>query len=184
MAQMCQQTLLAGDGTEHSGFRGRVYVAMMAAAEAVAAETPTSPAVGPVVYAKRQALAYAVVSNPLAYLERFVIGAAANSTIGGDVSPPVVVTSSSTANPAVVTTAAAHGLATGDTVQIAGHSNAALNGQWVATVLTTTTYSVPVPGAAAATGGTSTRQPSDSNITNFGPYAQWQRIAGVNANDV
>jgi hypothetical protein len=181
VAQMCQQTLLAGDGTEHSGFRGRIYVAMVAAAVAVAAETQTA---GPVVYAKRQALAAGVLGNPLAYLERFAIGAASNSTIGGDVSAPVVVTSSSTANPTVVTTAAVHGMATGDTVQIAGHSTAAPNGQWVVTVLTTTTYTVPVPGGAGGVGGTSTRQPSDANITAFGPFSQWPRFAGITANDV
>lgn len=180
-AQMCSQTVLAGDGTEHSGFRGRVYVAMAAAAVAVAGEAKAS--MTDVVYAKRQALAYAVLSNPLGYLERFAVGAASNPTIGGDVSAPVVVTSSSTANPAVVTTAAAHGMATGDTVQIAGHTVAAVNGQWTVTVLTTTTYSVPVPGAAAGTGGTSTRQPSDANITNFGPYSQWNKFAGVTALD-
>lgn len=182
MAALCQQAILAGDGNERSGFRGRIYVAMVAAAVAVAGEAVG--ALSSVVYQKRQALALAVLSNPLAYLERFTIGAASNSTIGGDISAPVAITSSTGVNPSVVTTTAAHGLATGDTVEIVGHAtNTAINGQWVATVLTTTTFSVPVLGIGAGTGGTVTRQPSDSNIANFGPFAQWNKFAGVTALD-
>lgn len=181
-AQMWSQAVLAGDGNERSGFRGRVYVAMVAAAIAVAGE-----AVGGMsssVYQKRQSLAWAVLTNPLAYLERFVIGAGSNSTIGGDVTAPVAVTSSTAANPSVVTTAAVHGLTTGDTVEIVGHAtNTAINGQWGVTVLTTTTFSVPVLGTGAGTGGTMAKQPSDSNITNFGPFSQWNKFAGVTALD-
>lgn len=256
MAALCQQAILAGDGSERSGFRGRIYVAMVAAAVAVqgeaagAAVAPTGtlsagslvgattvsssvsiPAntliridvgalaefvtttgapsgAGPftipvpaltqahssgvaitaittsVVYQKRQALATAVLANPLAYLERFAIGAASNSTIGGDISAPVAITSSTAVNPSVITTAVVHGLTSGDTVQIVGHlTNTALNGQWVATVITTTTFSVPVLGIGVGSGGTVTRQPSDANIANFGPFAQWNKFAGVTALD-
>lgn len=177
-AQMAQQALLAQD----QGFRNRVYVAMVAAGIAVAGEAVGVMTAG--VYGKRQALAYAVLSNPLAYLERFAVGAASNSTIGGDVVAPVAIATSTAVNPSVVTTAAAHGMATGDTVEILGHAtNTAINGQWVVTSLTSTTYSVPVLGLGAGTGGTSTKQPPDADITNFGPFSQWNKFAGVTALD-
>lgn len=178
-AQMCSQALLAQD----QGFRNRVYVAMTAAAVAVAGEAVGVMTAG--VYGKRQALAYAVLSNPLAYLERFAIGAASNSTIGGDVVGPITISGSTAANPSVVTTAAAHGMSTGDTVQILGHLiNTAVNGQWTVTSVTSTTYSVPVLGSGIGLGtGTSTKQPPDADITNFGPYSQWNKFAGVTALD-
>ena len=185
MAQMCQQAALAAS----QAFRDRVYVAMVSAGISVANE-----AVGAMtssVYQKRQTLALAVLSNPLAFLERFAIGAASNSTIGGDISAPVVISSSTNANPSVITTAAAHGMATGDAVVIAGHTtNTAINNSnpgnpssWTVTSLTTTTFSIPVAANGAGTGGTSTRQPTDANITNFGPFAQWDKFAGRTALD-
>jgi hypothetical protein len=67
------------------------------------------------------------------------------------------VTSSSVANPTVVTTSEAHGLATGDVVSIAGHSGStpSLNGQSAAiTVLSGTTFSLPVNVTVGGTGGT------------------------------
>lgn len=178
MAVMSQQAALASD----AGFRNRVYVAMVAAAIAVAGEPVGSMSTAK--YGKRQALALAVLSNPPAYLERFAVGAAANSTIGGDITAPVAITASTAVNPSVVTTAAAHGLANGDIVEIVGHAtNTALNGTWVATSITSTTFSVPVLGIGAGTGGTSTKQPPDADITNFGPYSQWDKFAGVMALD-
>jgi hypothetical protein len=177
-AQMCSQAVLAAD----PGFRSRVYVALVASAVAVAGEAKA--AMSDTVYSKRQLLAYAVLTSPQAFTERFAIMAASNGTIGGDVVPPVSITSSTSANPSVVTTAAVHGMATGDTVAVAGHAtNTAVNGQWTVTVLTTTTFSVPVAGTAAGTGGTSTKQPPDIDITNFGPFSMWNKAAGVTAVD-
>jgi hypothetical protein len=74
------------------------------------------------------------------------------------VTPPstVVVTSSSVADPTVILTAAAHLLADGTVVTIAGHtgSTPSLNGSWPVTVLTSTTFSIPVSVSVAGTGGT------------------------------
>lgn len=66
------------------------------------------------------------------------------------------ITSSSVANPTVITTAAAHGLVSGQTVTIAGHagSTPAINGVHVVTVLTTTTFTIPVNVTVGGTGGT------------------------------
>jgi hypothetical protein len=176
---MVTQAALAADASA-GGFRDRVKIAMMAAAVSVQGE-----AVGAfdnIIYQKRQQFATAVLGAPSAYVDRFTLAAAANSTIGGDVGNPVSVTSSTSANPVVVTTAT-HSLATGDTVVISGHSNAALNGNFPVTVLTATTFSLPLATSTTGTGGFLVRQPSDSNITNFGPFSIWSKMSGVTATD-
>jgi len=67
------------------------------------------------------------------------------------------ISSNSVANPTVVTTSAVHGFTSGDTVRITGHScsTPSINGDWVCTVITTTTFSVPanvtVGGGASGT---------------------------------
>lgn len=65
---------------------------------------------------------------------------------------------SSVANPTVLTTTEPHGLWTGDTVTIAGHtgSTPALDGSHVVTVLTPTTFTVPLNVTGGGTGGTVT----------------------------
>ena len=66
----------------------------------------------------------------------------------------VGITSASVANPTVITTAT-HGLTTGDTVIITGitGSTPAINGAYVVTVLSTTTFTIPVNVTVAGTGG-------------------------------
>lgn len=66
----------------------------------------------------------------------------------------VAITSSSVANPTVITTAT-HGLATGDQISISGHtgSTPALDGVHTATVLTSTTFTIPVDVTVGGTGG-------------------------------
>jgi len=65
----------------------------------------------------------------------------------------VPLASTSSANPAVITSSASHGIATGAvfTVVIEGCSNAALNGSWTATSTGATTFTIPVDGSAGAT---------------------------------
>jgi hypothetical protein len=193
MALLCQQYALATS----QAFRDRIYVSMVSAAIAIQGETKT---LSDSAHGKRQALATAVLNNPLAHLDRFAIGCAAITAAGSpelDISAPVAISSSTVGPPVVVTTAAAHGMATGDTVVISGHlANTALNNagtatpgagspsSWSVTVLTTTTYSVPTIGTAAgANTGISTRQPSDTTIANFGPFSQWSDFAGVVAGE-
>lgn len=73
-------------------------------------------------------------------------------------SPPaaVTITSSSVADPTLITTAASHLLVTGDVITIAGHTGATpdINGAWVATVLSATTFTIPVSVTVGGTGGT------------------------------
>lgn len=75
---------------------------------------------------------------------------------------PVTISGNTAANPTVVTTATAHGLATGQTITISGsNSTPSLNGAQVVTVISPTTFSVPVNVSVAGTAGTFATQ----NIT-------------------
>jgi hypothetical protein len=76
--------------------------------------------------------------------------------------PPAAasITASAIGDPTVITTSAAHGLLSGAVVVIAGHtgSTPAINGAHVVTVLTTTTFSIPIAVTVGGTGGTAQRQ--------------------------
>jgi hypothetical protein len=71
----------------------------------------------------------------------------------------IPITSNSIANPTVVTTPVAHGLTTGDVILIAGvaTSSPTINGERTVTVISTTTFSVPVNVTVGGTGGTFVR---------------------------
>ena len=70
--------------------------------------------------------------------------------------PTAVIVSSSVANPTVVTTATPHGLASTQKAMIAGHTSVTpdINGERVATVVSTTTLTVPVNVSDGGVGGT------------------------------
>ena len=72
-------------------------------------------------------------------------------TLGGQ----STITANTAASPSVVTTAAAHGLVTGNSVTITGsNSTPIINGTFVVTVLSATTFSIPVTVTTAGTTGT------------------------------
>jgi len=75
------------------------------------------------------------------------------------VTPAVAVAASSVANPTVITTTTPHGFVSGDTIAIAGHlgSTPAVDGSRVVTVLTPTSFSIPLNVTVGGTGGTVTR---------------------------
>jgi len=83
------------------------------------------------------------------------------------VTPVVTIVSSSVANPSVLTTLVPHGLASGDTTTIAGHtgSTPAVDGSRVVTVLTPTTFSIPVSVSVGGAGGTVTRTAAADVLT-------------------
>jgi hypothetical protein len=93
-----------------------------------------------------------------------VLGRRGSFTRGGPaapssttIAPTNLITGVTTANPGVVTTTSAHGLATGQLVAIGGVSGATqANGVWVVTVLSPTTFSIPVnvTGTFSGSGGT------------------------------
>ncbi len=77
----------------------------------------------------------------------------------------VPITSNSQASPSVVTTPVAHGLTSNDIILISGvsDSDADINGERVVTVISTTTFSVPVnAGTSAGTGGSFVRANSSN----------------------
>ena len=79
-------------------------------------------------------------------------------TVGTVIAPPatISITSSSVADPTLITTTAAHGLVTGQVVTIASHagSTPVINGTHVVTVVSTTTFNIPVNVTVGGTGGT------------------------------
>jgi hypothetical protein len=168
------------DLAQDLSFRKKISVAMATAGVAVAGES--QGVMSPVKYSKRQALAKAVLNSPTVWLEQFALAVVQNAAV--TTLAPVNISSSTNAYPIVVTTAAAHGLSTGDTVRIEAHLvNTAANGTWTATNLTSTTFSIPVAGVGigAATGRT-TELPSDSDIQ-FTVNSVWDDMAGVTGLD-
>lgn len=161
-----------------AGFRMRVQAAMVGeglivASEAVGVQDTST-------YQLRHQLAIAVLNSTSGYLDRFAWAAAVNVTIAGDVGPPVSVASSTAGNPAVITTASVHGLASGQFAEISGHLvNLVINGTWLVTVTSTTAFSVPVAGqAAGGATGQVVLQPPDADIQ-FAVNSAWSDIAGV-----
>jgi len=93
----------------------------------------------------------------------------------------IPITSNSAASPSVVTTTVPHGYTSGDVVLIAGvaDSDATINGQRIATVISTTTFSVPVNATTSAgTGGTVVRADSASGGV---AYQQITAFSGFSA---
>jgi len=89
----------------------------------------------------------------------------------------VSIASTSAANPAVIVCSQAHGGSGSEvfTVVIEGCSNAALNGSWTATGISSTTFTIPVNGSAGATTNSGTVNVLDQ------PFNQG-RLTNGNAN--
>lgn len=98
-------------------------------------------------------------------MQDFASAAASTGADGGVQGLAVVITSSSIASPTHIVTAAPHGMVTGDSVVIAGHtgSTPAVDGTYTITFVSATEYSIPVNVTTGGTGGTSTK-----TSTNFG----------------
>lgn len=161
-----------------TGFRARARAAMIRSAVAVSTETQGGMSVP--AWTKRRQLATGVLNKPDAWLESFVAAVAADPNTSLTWWAPVNIASSTNANPTVITTAVAHGLTSGDVVEVVGHLvNTNAVGTWAVTVLTTTTFSVPqaANGAGAAT-GTVQRQESDANIV-FTVSSVFSALAGL-----
>lgn len=82
-----------------------------------------------------------------------------NRVGGTDMQAPfVAISTSSVANPTTITTAVPHGLVSGDSVVIFGHtgSTPTINGTRVVTVTGPTTFTIPVNVTVAGTGGSAT----------------------------
>lgn len=88
------------------------------------------------------------------------------------------ITSNSIANPSVVTCPVPHGLVTGQVVLISGvaTSSPTINGQRTVTVISPTTFSVPVNVTVAGTGGSFVRA---STVNGGVGYAQCSAFSGL-----
>lgn len=72
------------------------------------------------------------------------------ANVSGNLPGPVNIASSTSANPIVITTSAAHNLLNNSFVDVQQHAaNLSANGIWQVTVLSPTTFSIPVAGVAA-----------------------------------
>lgn len=134
---------------------------------------------------KRKALANRILTGPDAYLPSFLAIVAADPGASLSWFQPTLIASSTNANPTVVTTASAHGLVVGDVVEVVGHLvNTNANGVWtIATVGSTTTFTVPnaANGLGAATGSVM-KMETDTAI-NFTIQSQFNAIANTGSWD-
>lgn len=165
--------------TNDQAFLDQVRIAMVTAAVAIQGEAVAGNST--TVFQKRQQLATKVLNDPDLYMGRFTLATAANAAIvRGN---PIAIVSSTNVNPTVLTTAT-HSLATGDIVTITGHLvNTAANGNWTITVISATTFSIPMlaAGVGGAT-GTVMKGPTDAAIQNQ-VNAVFNDIAGVTITD-
>jgi hypothetical protein len=170
-----------------AGYRARVYSGMTRHAATVMAEALNAGGQNPgTTGAKRKQLANRVLVSPSAWIDPFMAVIAADPGASLAWFPLINIASSTNANPSVVTTAVAHGIAVGDVVEIQNHLvNTAINGVWtIATVGSATTLTVPTAanGVGGATGQTM-KMETDINI-NFTLQNQWNNMANTGAWDV
>ena len=89
------------------------------------------------------------------------------------------ITANSLANPTVVTTAVAHGLTTGDLVFFSGsNSTPVIDGSRAVTVISTTTFSVPVNVTVAGTAGTYVRDDSTAGGVGYQQVSAFSGFSG------
>ena len=99
----------------------------------------------------------------------FASAAASTGADLGTTGLAVSITSSSVANPTHIITATAHGMVTGDSVTIAGHSGSSpsINGSYTIIRVSDTEYTIPVNVATGGTGGTSTKTSTDFGLAAY-----------------
>lgn len=124
--------------------------------------------------------------NPLEWGQQLTAGDATVASAGngtsvdlGIMGPSLTITGNTLANPTVVTTSTAHGLATGDSVNITGsNSTPSINGDNTVTVISSTTFSVPVNVTVAGTAGTVQR------TSTGGGWAAYLQLFSIGSNSV
>lgn len=167
-----------------TGYQSRVRSGMIRHSVTVMGESVGS--MTSVVFSKRKQLAARILNSPDAWLPSFLAVVAADPGSSLTWFTPVLISGSTNANPSVVTTSVAHGLVVGDIVEIANHAvNTNINGTWtLATVGSSTTFSVPHPANGAGTAsGFAMKMETDSNI-NFTIQSNFTAIAGTYTGEV
>lgn len=170
--------MVADPGSQSRIRAGMIRYAVTVMAEAIGAQTTT-------VYAKRKLLANKILINPNAWVDPFLSMVASDPGASLSWFKATQISSSTNADPTVVTTASAHGLVVGDVVEVLGHLvNTNANGVWtLATVGSTTTFTVPAPGNGAGVAtGLVMKLDTDVNI-NFTIQTNFNAIAGTFTGD-
>jgi len=178
-------SLTLGQGAQlitDASFQQRVQMAMIKAAVQVSSEAQNG--MDMTVWSKRRLLATRILTSPTATLASFTNAVASDPGSALNWFNPVAISSSTGTNPAVITTASAHGYTTGDVVEILGHAvNTAANGTWVITVISSTTFSIPQPGnGTGAATGTAQKMETDSNLI-FTVNSVFSAAAGIMPGD-
>lgn len=131
-------------------------------------------------------VSHGVDGNPASYVRDDIFGMWLWLALGtkSAVAGTVNIASSSVASPTVITTTTAHGLTTGDSVTISGHSGStpSINGTHTVTVTGATTFTIPVNVTAGGTGGTVTTGQHTHTITpaNTLPYfTLWRKLGDL-----
>jgi hypothetical protein len=170
------------------GYSARIRSGMVRYAGTVMAEALNANSQNPgTTGAKRKQLATRILQSPDTLLPAFLAVVASDPGASLSWFQPTLIASSTNANPSMVTTASVHGLAAGDVVEITGHLvNTAINGVWtIATVGSTTTFTVPMPANGASGGGATgqvMKMETDVNI-NFTIQNQFSAVAGTGSWD-
>lgn len=166
------------------GYQNRIRSGMVRWSRSVMAEAQGGMTTNE--YAKRKQLATRILQNPDSYLPSFVAAVAADSAGSLTWFQPTLITSSTNANPSVVTTATAHGISVGDVVEIRDHLvNTNINGVWtIATVGSTTQFTVPHPANGAGTASGSVMEMESDVTVNFTIQNAFSGIAGTWTGDV
>jgi hypothetical protein len=130
-------------------------------------------------------LAARILNNPDGWVNAFLSAVAADSAASLAWFQPVNIASSTNANPSVVTTATAHGLAPGDVVEVVGHLvNLNINGVWTLATASGSTLTIPFPATAAGVAtGWVMKMESDVTI-NFTIASAFSNIAGTYTGEV
>ena len=163
----------------------RVRCGMVRYAVTVMAEALNAGGQTATVAAKRKLLATKILVNPDQWLTPFLAMVASDPGASLSWFQPTQISSSTNANPSVVTTTAVHGLVVGDVVEVTGHAtNTNINGVWtIATVGSTTTFTVPAPAnAVGAATGLAMKLDTDINI-NFTIQNNFNAMAGTFTGD-
>jgi hypothetical protein len=173
-ATLIQQSGLAVD----TGFQSRVHMAMVAEASVIAAAAIGSLDIA--AYNLRLALAAKILAaGGSSQVTAFAYAVASTSAVAADLGTTIAILATAPGPPAVISTIAAHGLTTGNTVKVYNAQDTVVNGTWVVTVIDSTDFSVPVAGTeSAGLGGFAQAQPTDSDIATA-VAAVWSAVAGV-----
>lgn len=158
-------------------FNWRIRTAMVRVAIAVSTEVQASLTMN--AWVKRRQLATRIIQSPDAMLGSFVAAVAADPGNALSWYSLIGITLSTNASPSVLTTPT-HSLTTGDVVEVSNHLvNTAINGTWPVTVISTTTFSIPMPAnGIGGASGTVQRQETDANLT-FTLNSVFSAVAGL-----